>query len=390
MLKSNEIVKARHLDRKVYLFVTAGCEILRNDVARLEKYLQLNKWQITDDLAGADLAVVSGCGYSLEREEIFFERFAKLNGISSNRKEIIVYGCISGIAAKRLKNEFGGRIFGPRENKKLDAFLCAEVPLSQVWAYHLFGDDSDAYNLPVGIGCMGKCSFCAIHFARGKIQSVPLEIIEQRFQAGLAAGHQKFSLIGDDVACYGVDIGSSFPHLITAIFSNPQNFSLNIGYLDPYWLLKYFPEIKDRLADNRLDSVLIPIQSGSQRILKLMNREYHVPAVLEVVREIKAMNPNILIRTHIMCGFPSETFEEWQDSVEAATYFDVILAGKYWDRPRTKASQMPNRISESEAMTRLEYLEKSLTDFENVNSFVTRDRPRDVKILCRRAIPDNN
>jgi tRNA-2-methylthio-N6-dimethylallyladenosine synthase len=166
----------------------------------------------------------------------------------------------------------------------------------------------------------------------------------REFRAGLDAGYKTFHLIADDVGCWGQDIGSDSAQLLKEMLSVDADFQIAIYYFDPTWLMKLYPKLREPMADPRIIFVNFPIQSGSSELVQKMDRHYTVEGALSRIAAIKASNPNMVLKTHLMVGYPEETDEDYRRSLWAIQFFDVILANAYGPRPHTKAAEMPDQV----------------------------------------------
>jgi tRNA A37 methylthiotransferase MiaB len=189
--------------------------------------------------------------------------------------------------------------------------------------------------------------------AKGHVKSKPVVQIMHEVQKGLALDKSKIWLLGDDIGCYGIDLNSDFSTLLIEILAIPKDFELVINYFEPYFFLKQFEKILPLLSDKRVLHINFPIQSGNARIVKEMGREYDPKEVLKKILALKKCNPEIVIKTNIIVGFPSETFAEFIDSVKSVFYFDAILAIKFTPRAGTRAHKMTDQVSERSKSLRM-------------------------------------
>ena len=133
-----------------------------------------------------------------------------------------------------------------------------------------------------------------------------------KFESILKLNHKYIVLTAGDVGAYGFDIGKTPVDLLAALFSFDQDFKLIIKDFNPRWLIKYRQEMMNLLSANvsRIDHIIIPIQSGSDRMLQLMERGYKATEAMEVLNEIREKIPDLKISSHIMVGFPGETDQD--------------------------------------------------------------------------------
>jgi tRNA A37 methylthiotransferase MiaB len=203
------------------------------------------------------------------------------------------------------------------------------------------------YQLKVASGCLGNCSYCAIKFAIGNTKSVPINEIVLELREAIAFGYKHFNLSSPDVASYGLDIKTNFIELLKHIFADENDITVTLPTLHPKWLIRYYDDLIKIIKENpaKIKEIVIPIQSGSNRILDLMRRGYKIEEVTKYISEIKEINPEIVIKTHIIVGFPGETEEDFQASIDLIQKipFSDISIHAYSNRLNTVASKMERK-----------------------------------------------
>lgn len=206
------------------------------------------------------------------------------------------------------------------------------------------------FYLRISKGCMGNCSYCAKKFATGRLKSKPREQIINEFKKGLALKEKLFFLLTEDAGCYGLDIGATIMELLEGIFGTGKgcDYKLIISNFNAEWFLKYYNALEDMFVENQNNIlyVHIPIQSGSNRILRLMNRPYRIEDVERSLLCLRDKIPALRLSTDIMVGFPGETEEDLNLSGEflKKIKFDFADIFGYENRPNTPASKMSCRL----------------------------------------------
>jgi tRNA A37 methylthiotransferase MiaB len=169
-------------------------------------------------------------------------------------------------------------------------------------------------------------------------------------QKGISQGYKNYRLIGEDCGAYGQDIGLSVIDLLRGLTLFKGEYQIFIDDFSPIWLIKYQEELIDIFSknNNKFGFIGIPIQSGNDRILNLMNRGYSALDVEKSLVSIRREVPNIRIRTHVIVGFPTETEKEFNNTISLLKLvdFDRVAIYKYTDRPNTIASTYTGKISE--------------------------------------------
>jgi len=194
------------------------------------------------------------------------------------------------------------------------------------------------------VALIAQSNWRCLHF------SLPEEQIIENFKFGLKNNYTNFALTGADIGAYGVDIGTSLSNLLKKLFAIEGEYKLNLIDLNARWLVKYCDNLVAILKKNakKLSRIMIPIQSGSNRILRLMNRRYNIDDVKKCILALQKNVPSLNIETHILVGFPGETEEDFQMSLNLLKdiQFSKVEIYRYEDRPRTAASKMADKVSD--------------------------------------------
>lgn len=367
---------------------TEGCatNLLENSTYRQNLKLSGLKNSITAD--EADIIVINTCGYTTEREEYSTNVIDKYKK-AFPEKQVIVGGCLTKINPEKIKTVYQGPTFLPGDVKKINDILGIHPTSKNIINFSNSFDsedfdylspthlitlklrplyfrlenllkrrfqplhnilkttivNNDFFPVTVSQGCLGKCTFCAIKTAKGEVKSRPISDIIDDFKKGLSLGHKSFWLAGDDIGCYGYDLGLDFSDLLGRILKIEEDFHLVINYFEPYWFVRLFDRMKDQLADKRILNINFPIQSGSFKIVRHMGREYDPKIVLAKIKEIKKLNPHLVIKTNIIVGFPGEKLFDFFQSMKSVFAFDAILAINFTSRPGTGAAKYKNHHS---------------------------------------------
>lgn len=342
-----------------------GCGLRGLDGARLENYFRLNGCIILEDPQEADINILVSCSYKKSKEDECFDRITELN---KHTGMLVVVGCLSGTSPTRLKKEFGGEALSPKNLDQIDRLFPSfrikykEVPDTNV-PWPRFGYSKEDYEeLPpiirIADGCLGQCAYCAIRFATGKLRSKSITACVEEYKALLEKGHKCIVLNAEDIGFYGQDSGSSLPELLNEFHQADHRPDIywKLFSLNPNHLIQYKDELMNYVRLGRIVDLDVDIQSGNQRILEQMNRPYEMEEILEAFHELRKANPNIYLRTILLVGFPSETDEEFLDTLSATKQLDLdyMLVIPYSDRELTPASKMPNKIPASIIENRME------------------------------------
>ena len=192
-------------------------------------------------------------------------------------------------------------------------------------------------------GCFGNCTFCITKNARGKLQSYDSDKIIREIKKSVKDGCKEIWLTSQDCGCYGIDINENLCSLLKKIDKIEGDFRVRIGMSNPQFIRKFPKEFARILKDNRFFKFIhVPVQSGSDKILKLMKRGHDVEDFKKVVNVLRKNIPDITISTDIIVGFPGETDSNFIESVKLLEEIkpDIINISKFGARPGTEAKKM--------------------------------------------------
>ena len=196
----------------------------------------------------------------------------------------------------------------------------------------------------IASGCMSECTFCQTKLAKGDLKSYRIGDIVRQVKTELADGCKEIWLSSTDNGCYGLDIGEDLSSLINNVSEIPSEFRIRVGMLNPMFM----PRIKNNLLksfeNNKVFRFLhVPVQSGSNNVLNNMKRGHTVETFKNVVKEFRTKFGPFTISTDIIVGYPTETEEDFQETVKLLkeTRPDIINLSRYSQRPGTVASEMP-------------------------------------------------
>ncbi|GAQ84969.1 Hypothetical protein KFL_002150050 [Klebsormidium nitens] len=200
--------------------------------------------------------------------------------------------------------------------------------------------------IPINVGCLGACTYCKTKHARGHLGSYPVHSLAERLRSVIATGAKEVWLSSEDTGAYGRDIGTDLPTLLRALVAElPADGSvmLRVGMTNPPFILEHLDAIADVLRHPSVYAFLhVPVQSGSNAVLKGMNREYTVEDFRTVCDTLLRLVPDMQIATDVICGFPGETddgFAETMALIEEYRFPHVHIS-QFYPRPGTPAARM--------------------------------------------------
>ncbi|RLI62612.1 MAG: hypothetical protein DRO67_06985, partial [Candidatus Asgardarchaeum californiense] len=190
-------------------------------------------------------------------------------------------------------------------------------------------------------------SYCITRFARGRITSYPISEIIQDVCFAVNQGCKEIQITAQDTASYGIDIGSNLGELLLNICRIGNSFRIRVGMMNPSSALRNLKNIIPSYDDSKVYKFLhLPVQSGDNEILKKMNRNYTVNDFLKIVKRFRDKYPEITLSTDIIVGFPTETNEHFEHTVNLLKKIkpDIVNITRYSARPFTKAKNMRGRL----------------------------------------------
>ena len=354
------------------------------DSELIDGILQHEGYTQTQNIDEANAIFINTCSVRDHAEAKVHSRLSNFNKIKKDKPEVIIgmLGCM----AQNLKNEilenkpYVDIVLGPDSYRKLPVILnnrlkdqkhIVDTKLSRFEVYDgFFPSRKEGINAWVSImrGCDKFCTFCIVPFTRGRERSRSPKSIIQEVEKAVDNGFVEITLLGQNVNSYKYD-NIDFTDLLKQISAIPG--LLRLRYTSPHpsdvneKLLEVMAESK-----NICNSIHFPLQAGSNRILKRMNRTYTKNHFLEYAEKIRKIIPGVGISTDVIVGFPGETEEDFQETLEVMDNikFDSAFTFKYSSRPYTKAIEYDDHIDEAVKQDRLERLiklQKQHTLFRN-------------------------
>ncbi|MCF7910709.1 tRNA (N(6)-L-threonylcarbamoyladenosine(37)-C(2))-methylthiotransferase [Candidatus Pacearchaeota archaeon] len=340
-------------------FETYGCTANYNSTEIMKGLIQQSGLNITSKIEFSDFIVINSCIVKEPTEEKIRRRIFDLLK-KFPEKKIILAGCMPHLNQERLKNE---NIYLLDTSQIKNILNLIQDINNEDYSYekYLAHRNETKLCLPkiskekftgitqISEGCLGSCSYCITRLAKGKLFSYPQDKIIESVKSDLENNCKEIWLTSQDCASYGLEQDKlMLPQLLEKITSIEKNFFLRIGMMNPDNVLKILPELLEIYKNKKIFKFLhIPIQSGSNRILKKMNRNYASEDVLKIVQEFRKSFPEIHISTDVIVGFPSESEEDFQKTFDLIKQIkpETLNLSKFWPRPKTPAVKMGNQIS---------------------------------------------
>lgn len=370
--KNHEIYET--LGRKFkYLVLTYGCQMNEHDSEKLIAMLNDMDFEPTAKKSDADLIIFNTC---CVRENAELKVFGNLGSLKPLLKKnphlkIVVCGCMmqQPHIVEEIKRKYShvSLVFGTHNLHNFPHLLSQTygAPSMQVEVWDEEGQvieglaierkiDTKAF-VNIMYGCNNFCTYCIVPYTRGRERSRTPEAIIHEVETLVKNGVKEVTLLGQNVNSYGrtLDISIDFPDLLKRVSEIPNLKRIRFMSSHP-------KDISDKLletmavCDNVCKYLHLPIQSGSDRLLKVMNRHYTKDQYLEVLRKARALMPNIFITTDLIIGFPGETREDLEETFDLLrkARYDSAFTFMYSRRQGTPAAEMPNHLTEEEKRSR--------------------------------------
>lgn len=363
------------------------CSLRKLEAVKLRNYFSINNYKLVDTVEDADYHICITCAVTKANLDNHLEYFKSIN---NSNNELIVMGCLPGTNPEELKQVFSGKAIVTKDIADIDKFFpdfrikFAEVPevyFYDIGAFHMFTDDTVNQNyfslirkyglsktffskvsrklqandfsrhnktfnvsepcfIKISSGCANNCTYCNIRDAIGKIKSKSIENLCVEYGRLLEEGNRNFHFIAEDLCSYGLDIKSSLGDLLKALSEVDYNYDVKwtLNGVNPNWLSHNYQELAS-LFKSKIWEIMIAVESGSDRLIGLMNRKYVISELEEALINLRKINPGFRINSLFILGFPSETEEDFQSTI------NLIKKVKFDSVTLTDYSEFENRAS---------------------------------------------
>lgn len=357
---------------KVYI-ETYGCQMNVADTEIVLGVLKKQGYVASDNAETADVILLNTCSIRENAEQRIYGRLGNFKTLKTQKPEVVVgiLGCMAERLRKDLIEEkkIVDLVVGPDEYRRLPEYIDIAfngdkgigVKLSRTETY----DDIEPHRedglsawISVMRGCDKFCTFCVVPFTRGRERSRSLESIVKEVENLSARGFREVTLLGQNVNSYRDDYslsGGDFADLLAAVAKVDRAIRIRFTTSHPQ-------DLSDKLLytiaehPNLCNYIHLPVQSGSNRILELMNRTYTVEHYLDLIDRAKKIIPGVSFSTDIIAGFPTETWEDHLATLEVMqkVRYDGAYMFKYSPREGTKAYRMVDDVTDEIKTKRLQ------------------------------------
>ncbi len=357
--------------RRVHI-LTLGCRSNQYDSEWLRRYLLGSGYQETESLADADYVIINSCVVTHKAERDVRKLVSRARREGKPGAQVILTGCMVPLH-RSLPVDFQGTV------REVRAYLKADRPAP------VFQQRRTRAVLRIQDGCSFQCTYCIVPKVRGPAVSKPLKEILREAQDLVDAGFQEIVITGTQVGGWGRDLGFSLRSLFEAILGLSPRLTIRVSSMLPHYLdaeLLDFWASEPRL----LPHFHLPLQSGSPRILRVMKRPYTLEFYERLVMAIHERLPHAGIGTDLIVGFPGETEEDFQQTVEILQRLPFTYAHIFEFSPRegTEAATLPDPVPAQVRKARVRTL-LSIVE-EKKRAFLRRHIGRTLRVLVEREI----
>ena len=364
-----------------YYLETYGCSLNSADSDIIVGNLTEIDGNRVETIDTADLIILNTCGVKEPTEDRIISRLEKL---STGKTPMIIAGCLPKISLARVKKAFPeyAAIIGPQSIESLSDII-PRILNGERRIVHLESDDvsklkwlegppnSVICTIPICEGCLGNCAYCAVRFARGGVKSHSKREIYSTIERCVHKGYREIRITSQDLGTYGVDINSNLVELINMIDHIQGQHRFRLGMFNPNLVLDSIHELVQVMnSDHFFKFFHIPLQSGSNAILKTMGRKYTTEDWEKIVDAVRQTFSKSTIATDIIVGFPGETEKDFELTMDLISKVrpEVVNISKYGDRPGTLASKAQNKVDTSAKKERSRRLTKLVNEILEENN----------------------
>ncbi len=390
------------MSKKIYVYNNGTCTRVKLYGVDVVNLFLANGYKNVDSEKEADYIIINTCSFLKSKEEYFYKFIKNVDKNLRKGQKIIVIGCLPSILKDELLDINDEMILFGRdldaiskyfkfkkgietkattvtdklEGSKNFLYLFNKYLLKSKHIEYRLKRENVCY-LQISSGCRGTCTYCSEKFTT-RLKSRPMEDIMEAIHDGMSRGYTLFGLNSDDASAYGKDIGGSLEELLESVVKIDEDIYFSIPEFNPNGLSD---RVIECLKDKKFLYITVPMQSGSQRILDLMERPYKIDDVIKRVKRVKKNNKKLKINTHVIVGFPGETDEDFNKTKEIlkSGLFDRVKVFMYNERPGTKAALMDGKVPDSVKVKRrnelLDVMKKqNIKHFSLTNLILNREQ----------------
>ena len=417
---------------KYFFIASIGCFGRHLDCERIKNYFTANNVALTTDPQKADYLFISTCGLTKLHEDLSIDDITRFKRYHA---KMIVGGCLPEMNTRRISDVFNGKTISTKDLDRIDELfpdfkvkykdipdgnrICLtgqdhphqggnslkEIDLFDLYRFcnalkeigrrllskdpvalqkatpthmpqmPLIDINNNFFSLRIASGCFGACSYCNIKKAIGNLRSKPVSLLLEELRKALHNKQYRINIVSSDSGAYGVDIHSSLPELLESILKEDTRIVIEyLANMNPSWVCRYGNELLSLFGSKRIKSMSSAIQSGSERILKLMHRNTDLDDFKTVLKKLKKVHPRIRMRTQVIVGFPTETAQDIRDTIEVIKEcrFNEVDVFYYHETEMMDSAKLSPKVAHEDIVERIRSIRKELSVFTTVNFFNVR------------------
>lgn len=367
----NAVREYNYGKKRLASVITLGCQQNEADSEKIRSFAKEMGYELTDIPEDANLIVLNTCAVRRHAELKALSIVGNFKALKGVREDLViaVCGCMAAEPhmAEKIKKSYPqvsftlepglihkfpemvasfllrkrrSFIFGSQENDVVEGMKSVRQSNFKAWVSVMYG-------------CNNFCSYCIVPYVRGRERSRESEAVIQECRELVQNGYKEITLLGQNVNSYKSD--RTFAELIEEIAKIEGDFIIRFMTSHPKDVSDALIDVMGRYAGKIVPAFHLPLQSGSDKVLKDMNRTYDTKKYLATVRKLRETVPEIAITSDIIVGFPTETDEDFEDTMRMleTVRFDMVYSFIYSKREGTKAAKMESVVSDETNKTRM-------------------------------------
>ncbi|MDA3820268.1 MAG: radical SAM protein [Candidatus Delongbacteria bacterium] len=404
------MIQKKDSKKSVYISTPfCHCALRKIEATKLKNYFTVNNYEVVNTLEEADYHICITCAVTKVNVNNYLD-FIK--DAQKSPAELIVMGCLPGTNPNDLDTVFKGKKVITKNINEIDNYFpgftikfhqVPEVYTYDTEAFHMFTNEiqnqtnlslflkygfSKAYHryqvrkrqfdafteankkntttpgfLQISSGCANNCTYCNIREAIGKIKSKPIDSLTEEYRSLLQQGYRNFHFVTEDLCSYGLDINSSLGDLLNALSEVDKSYHVKwtLNGVNPSWIVQNHNTFES-LFKSKIWEIMIAIESGSDRLIKLMNRHYKIHNVEKALISLRKINPGLKINALFIVGFPSETDADFEGTLHLfkSIGFDSVTLTDYSEFQNLASANVYPKVSKDTMRKRRQQAKKTL------------------------------
>lgn len=362
---------------------TFGCPHNQSDGEYLQGQLQDYGYTLVDSIEECDACVINSCTVKHPSEVRAMNLVADAQKFG---KSVVLAGCVPSSNRKLADTLHGVSLLDVTQLDRI-VEVVEETVKGNIVRLLEKRNDLPSLSLPkvrksrfaeiitINAGCLGNCTYCKTKMSRGKVISHPIETIIARALEAAQDGVCQIELASEDMGAYGLDIGTNIAELLEQLADAlPPGVMLRTGMTNPPFVMQHIDRIIKVLNRPSVHAFMhIPVQSGSDAVLRAMRREYTVAEFSELADRLKAGVPDLFLLTDIICGFPVESEDDWKETMDLCRKyrFQGIHISQFYARPGTPAMRL-KPLKSHVGKDRYRALTEFVTSYDRNQGFLGR------------------